>query len=189
MFDVILADPPWPYYGDPNKMAAAGKHYDLMTYEELWKMSEAVMKVRNPKSVLYMWSSASQLERAIALCRAWGFHYRGMGFVWVKTTKDGEIISGQGVRPTTVKPTTEFVIVGTTTRTGRPIPVVDEGVGQVVLDSRGPHSAKPEEVMRRIERVHGDVPRLELFARTETPGWTCTGLELTGHDYRKGVIV
>jgi hypothetical protein len=32
-FDVILADPPWSYYGDPGKWAAAGRHYSLMSDE------------------------------------------------------------------------------------------------------------------------------------------------------------
>ncbi len=188
-FDVILADPPWPHYGDPNKMGAAGKHYDLMSILELHGMCDAVKEARSKDSVLYLWATASQLPNAIELMASWNFHYRGVAFVWVKTRADGGIISGQGVPPTTVKPTTEFVLVGTTCKNGRPVPVADAGVGQVVLAPRGAHSQKPIEVHRRIERVHGDVSRLELFARRHEPGWTCTGLELTGHDYRSGVIV
>ena len=30
-YDVVYADPPWSYYGDPNKMAAAGKYYALLS--------------------------------------------------------------------------------------------------------------------------------------------------------------
>jgi hypothetical protein len=30
-YDILLIDPPWNHYGDPNKNAAAGKHYSLMT--------------------------------------------------------------------------------------------------------------------------------------------------------------
>ena len=41
------------------------------------------------------------------------------------------------------------------------------------------HSAKPEAVQDRIERLWPG-PRLELFARRHRPGWTCLGLEL-GH--------
>ena len=27
MYDIVMLDPPWAHYGDPNKPAAAGKHY------------------------------------------------------------------------------------------------------------------------------------------------------------------
>ncbi len=30
-YDVLLIDPPWAHFGDPNKDAAAGKYYQLMT--------------------------------------------------------------------------------------------------------------------------------------------------------------
>jgi uncharacterized protein (DUF1501 family) len=32
---VVYADPPWTYYGDPNKDQACGKHYDCLTDAEL----------------------------------------------------------------------------------------------------------------------------------------------------------
>ena len=47
-------------------------------------------------------------------------------------------------------------------------------VHQVVMERRGEHSAKPEEVRRRIERLVGG-PYLELFARVQAAGWTAWG--------------
>jgi N6-adenosine-specific RNA methylase IME4 len=41
----------------------------------------------------------------------------------------------------------------------------------------GEHSAKPEEVRPRIERLYRR-PYLELYARQAVPGWTCWGNEL-----------
>ena len=54
---------------------------------------------------------------------------------------------------------------------------LDMGVHQVVMTPVGEHSAKPDEVRQRIERlVVGSY--LELFARTERPGWVSWGAEV-----------
>ena len=99
----------------------------------------------------------------------------------MKTTRAGKVIQGQGVRPTVVKPTTELVLVGSTNRNGRPLPVFDEGVGQVILAPRGRHSEKPLECRRRIESIFGpNVRRLEMFARGgEVEGWDRFGNEIS----------
>ena len=178
-YDVILSDPPWYYFGSPTKMGAAGKEYDLMTDADL-----AAMPVRakcRDRAVMLMWATCPRLDAAMRLMGQWGFTYRGVAFVWVKTTVSGKVIQGQGVRPTVVKPTTELVLVGSTQKLGRPLPVFDEGVGQVVLAPRGAHSQKPVEVRARIESLFGPgVRRLEMFARGSTiNGWDRFGNELT----------
>lgn len=197
-YEVVYADPPWWYYGDPNKMAAAGKHYDLMTDEQLRALP--VRKKCKKSAVCFLWSTGPRLDSAMDLIRAWGFAYRGVGFVWVKTRKDGHVIGAQGVRPSIVKPTTEFVLTGTlgefqgplpegvevefvlagsTKPLGRPLPLESESVKQVVFAPRGAHSEKPPEVRSRIELLYGNRPRLELFARGfEVPGWDRFGNEL-----------
>ena len=94
----------------------------------------------------------------------------------------GTPIAGQGIRPTLVKPTTEFVLAGATTRRRRPLPLRTEATGQVVLAPRGTHSAKPPEVRRRIEALLGDRLRVELFAREVAVGWTAWGDGLDGSE-------
>ena len=49
-------------------------------------------------------------------------------------------------------------------------------VHQIVIAPVAEHSEKPDEVYRRIERLYPG-PYLELFARTERPGWTSWGNE------------
>ena len=49
---------------------------------------------------------------------------------------------------------------------------------QVIVSHIEEHSKKPEEARRRIEQLMGDVPRIELFARRETPGWDVCGNEV-----------
>jgi N6-adenosine-specific RNA methylase IME4 len=50
-------------------------------------------------------------------------------------------------------------------------------VHQIIMTSLGEHSAKPDEVRQRIERLYRG-PYLELYARKAAPGWICWGNEL-----------
>lgn len=175
-YDVIYADPPWNYYGDPNKDAAAGKHYNLMTDDDI--LSLPVSSLCHSKSVLYLWATCPRLDFAIDAIRGWGLHFRGVAFVWAKTRKDGAIIGGQGPRPSFVKPIAEFVLIGSKAKKGRPLPLDDESIRQFVLEPRGRHSEKPVEVRKRIERLHGECSRIELFARKRFEGWDAWGNEV-----------
>lgn len=55
---------------------------------------------------------------------------------------------------------------------------VDAGVRQVILSHIEEHSKKPDEARKRIVRLMGDIPRVELFARNTTPGWDVWGNEV-----------
>lgn len=177
-YRIVLADPPWAYYGDPTKDQAAGKHYSLMATEAICALP--VREHVESPAACFMWATGPKLPDALEVMRAWGFHFRGIAYVWVKTSNDGRIIHGQGVRPTFVKPTTELVLVGSTVKRGRPLPLLTEAQGQVVLAPRpgGRHSAKPPEVRKRIVELLGDIPRVELFARDAEPGWDVWGNEV-----------
>jgi len=176
-FDVVYADPPWPMYGNPDKNAAAGKHYDLMTMDEIKAMPIKSL-LRDPKKgVFFVWVTSPRMDLGIDAIRAWGLHFRGVAFVWVKTRRDGGIIHGQGVRPTVTKPTTEFCLVATTTKKGRPLPLLSEKTPQVVLAPRGAHSEKPQVFRDLIVELYGDVPKIELFARKSAPGFSAWGNE------------
>jgi N6-adenosine-specific RNA methylase IME4 len=181
-YSVIYADPPWMYFGDPLKDQAAGKHYDLMQTEDICTLP--VRDITAKDAACFMWATGPKLEEALKVMKAWGFHYRGIAWVWVKTNAEGRIISGQGVRPTFVKPTTELVLVGSTCKTGRPLPLLTEAQGQVVLASRpnNKHSSKPNEIRQRIVQLLGDIPRIELFAREKLPGWDVWGNEAPNGD-------
>ena len=129
--DVILADPPWSHYGQQDKWGAAAKFYSLMDDEALKRLD--VARLAKPESVLFCWATCPRLDFAIYLVRHWGFHYRGVAFVWVKTRKDGVPIGARGVRPSIVKPTTELVIAASMKAKGRPMPLASEAIAQVVL--------------------------------------------------------
>ena len=46
------------------------------------------------------------------------------------------------------------------------------------------HSKKPDIVREKIVELAGNLPRAELFARNEYPGWVCVGNEIDGMDIR-----
>lgn len=139
-----------------------------------------------------VWATCPRLNFAIEAIKAWGLHYRGVAFVWVKTRKDGGVIGAQGIRACVTKATSELMLAASIYKRGRPLPIADESIAQVVyetdtgdllpnvvLSQRGAHSEKPAEVYRRIEAMYPQATKCELFARAERRGWTCVGDQLT----------
>jgi len=175
-YDVVLADPPWSYYGAKDKWGAAAKFYDTMSDDEILALD--VKSLLKPSSVVFLWATGPRLDLAIRTLASWGCYYRGVAFVWVKATKAGVPFGARGVRPSIVKPTTEFVLAGSMKKSGRPLPIADESVAQVVLAPLGAHSAKPGEIQARIERLYPDASRIELFARRRRDGWAAWGNEV-----------
>ena len=174
-YEIAYIDPPWYYYGSPVKDAAAGKHYPLMSLDELAAID--VRRMLAPRAAVFLWATCPRLNFAFTLLDAWRLHYRGVAYVWVKVNKRGQIIAGQGVMPTFTKPTSELLLVATTNRTGRPFPILDLAQPQVVLQPRGAHSEKPAIFRTLIEHLCGKRTRVELFARSRARGWDVWGAE------------
>lgn len=172
-YDVILTDPPWHYYGDPNKMGAAGKHYSLMSNEEL--MGMPIGNLINKTGIVFIWTTSYTLETALQCIKSWGLHYRGIAFVWVKTRNDGVPIGARGVRPSIIKPLTELVLVASKVEKGRPMKLYDESIRQTIFAPTGKHSQKPLHVHRAIESMYPEAKKLEMFSRSPEPGWVCWG--------------
>lgn len=174
-FDVVLADPPWSYSGQQDKWGAAAKFYALMSDGDIFKMP--VGDLLTDRGVLFLWATCPKLDVAVAAIEAWGLHFRGVAFVWVKTTGVGVPIKAQGVRPSITKPLTELVLAASPVRTGRPMPLGSEAVCQTVFAPKGDHSAKPDGVQDAIELLYPNALRLEMFARRARSGWSNWGLE------------
>lgn len=173
-YDVVLADPPWSYEGQQDKWGAAAKFYNTMPSNHIYKLPIPVKK----PGLVFLWATGPKLHYGIEAFKEWGLHYRGVAFVWVKTKQDGTPIAAQGVRPSTVKPLTEFVLVGSNVKEGRPLPLADESICQTVFAPKREHSRKPDEVQERIERMYPTATRLEMFARRRREGWDAWGDEI-----------
>lgn len=173
-YDVLLIDPPWHHYGDPNKNAAAGKHYALMADGDVGSLP--IRDLLKKKAFVFCWATTPRLNAAIHAIESWGLHYRGVAHVWVKTRGDGGIIHAQGVPPTYSKPTTEMLLVATTSKGGRPVKLLSSRLPQVVLAPREGHSVKPSVFRKHIEDAFGpNCDKIELFARARFPGWDSIG--------------
>ena len=165
-YNLITADPPW-WYGDAQ--GHRPDNYHRMRPRELRAMGPAVQELAAEDAALLLWATGPMLLEAIDLCRAWGFRYRTVAFVWCKATIDGE-----GERNTQghyTLPSAEYVLLGV-----RGSPKVHAHPRQVVRMQPGAHSAKPQIFRELFGELFGDVARLELFARGELPpGWDAWG--------------
>ena len=176
-YDVVLADPPWQYHGATDKWGAAEKFYRTMRDEDLLAFRGVTDRL-SAHGVAFVWATCPRLDFAVQCIAAWGLHYRGVAFVWVKARKDGAPIGAQGVRPSIVKPTVELVLACSRVKQGRPMPLASERVAQVVMAPRREHSRKPEQVYERIEALYPHATKIELFARHRRMGWDAWGDEL-----------
>lgn len=183
-YSVILADPPWKYasratHSKTTFGGGASGHYDLMTTADIAALPIA-RDYAAKDCALCLWVTGPHLPSGLEVMAGWGFRYVSTLFTWVKTNKNmGTPFAGPGYY---TRANVELVLLG---MRGQVTPA-DKAVSSVVLephprgeDGKIIHSRKPSEVHRRIERLFGDVPRLELFARVSAgPGWHTIGNQL-----------
>ena len=171
-YSLIYADPPWAYLWGKGKTGgnfAPEKHYRTMSTDEICAVP--VRDLRDRNCALLLWATMPTLPDAVRVMSAWGFKYKTAAFVWVKTRKDGQPLSGMG---SYTKSNAEICLLGMRGH----IKAVDKTVPQIVMQQRLGHSVKPPQVRERIVRVFGDLPRIELFARQRVEGWDAWGDEV-----------
>lgn len=176
-YRVILADPPWVY----SDTASSGHRgvaykYPCLKVDTLAKLD--IDKITERDSILFLWITQPLLEDGLYLMRKWGFKYKGFAFNWYKKTKNDKAFWGMG---NYTRSNMEHVLFGIR---GRGVKRVSAAVHSVVEATPAGHSAKPPEVRDRIVQLLGDVPRVELFARDQVPGWDAIGLDIDGQDIR-----
>lgn len=193
-YKLIAADPPWNYSNAVSN-GAAGDHYRTMKLEDIKRLP--VWDVADEDAVLAMWYTGTHVREAMDVAEAWGFQVRQMFlFTWVKMNQksgermdkaleNGEVWDSHDVMAWMDKEVK--INAGNYTRQnqesmlvavrGRGLERQSASVRQIVFSCPGEHSAKPKEVMHRLVELYGDVPRLEMFARSSMPGWDCWGNE------------
>jgi N6-adenosine-specific RNA methylase IME4/DNA modification methylase len=169
-YGAVLADPAWRFitHDKATAVTARGKkiHYRTMTLAEI--MALPVRDLAAPDCVLILWINSPMLLAALDVIRAWGFRYQTFGFIWGKTTKDGGPAMGMGYW---TRAGGEVALLATRGHPKR----FDRGVRQLILEPRREHSRKPDRIYSDIERLVGDVPKIELFARQRRPHWDAWG--------------
>ena len=165
-YNIILADPPWPSVSTGPR-GNASDNYSLMTLA-------AICRVPVPAAedcALFLWARSPALPEAFTVMTAWAFRYVTVAFVWEKVSSRGAPRWGIGLY---TRPSTELCLLGLRGK----MEVKAHDVGQVIRARRGQHSRKPDQQYDLIERLFGDLPRIELFARREIVGWDCWGLQV-----------
>jgi N6-adenosine-specific RNA methylase IME4 len=167
-YSVIYADPPWAY--KENWGNGSHEHsYPGMPVADICALPVASLAATNAH--LYLWVTNPFLAEGLAVCKAWGFEYKTL-LTWVKTYADGKPEMGMGYY---FRGATEHLIFGVRGK----MKIRNKNTRNLItaVNPRR-HSQKPACVRDLIVRCSGDVPRIELFARTYTPGWDVWGNEV-----------
>lgn len=178
-FEVIYADPPWRFesWSDQGEGRSAVQHYDCMDLDAIAALPVSDIAARD--AALFMWVIQPMLPEALKLIEAWGFTYKTVAFAWFKIKGEpeqlflfadsGSVRKGMGYH---TRSGMEQCWLATR---GHGYERLTKGEAQAHLEGVREHSRKPEHFAHAIERLTGDVPKLEMFARTERPGWTAWG--------------
>ena len=188
MYKIIYADPPWSYRDKQlagNRGAAC--KYDTMSIDSIARLPIGQLADRD--CCLFMWVTMPMLNECWQIIRSWGFDYKTVAFTWVKRNrKTPSWFWGMG---SWTRANAEVCLLATRGKPQRQ----SASVHSIVDTPIQLHSQKPQEVRDRIVQLCGDVPRIELFARTNTPGWDAWGnqvtesIELPEPPVRRGVII
>jgi N6-adenosine-specific RNA methylase IME4 len=192
VYQIIYADPPWETrrVGIPKVSHTIGGQkrddeirltslkrlpleYNTLSIDEI--KSFAVKTISDKNCALYLWTINKYLEDSYSVAREWGFKPVSL-ISWIKKP--------MGIFPGGIyAPNIEYILY---CRKGNPKIIKRKDSSWFLQPRICLHSAKPSFFRDMITDVHGDVPRIELFARQKTPGWDIWGNELENtFDYWK----
>jgi N6-adenosine-specific RNA methylase IME4 len=160
-YQVIYADPPWPY-DNSGLGGSAESHYPTMSLDELAKLD--IVSLTGDNGVLFLWVTSPFLPEGLKLCQNWGFQYKS-SFIWIK---DKSTYGKLGFYNYSQH---EFLFAATR---GSCLPRSGSLVPSVIVAPKGEHSAKPELVYEIIEKMYPG-PYIELFARKRRANWESWG--------------
>jgi N6-adenosine-specific RNA methylase IME4 len=185
LYNIIYADPPWSYtrtIGNGVLKRRNGEvYYPSMPVSELEGLGSHVRRISCKNSALLIWATMPCLPDAIRVMESWGFKYKTCWCTWVKTNKAGDKpFFGVGYY---TRSNAELCLLGVKgkiasfkklvegeSREGNP-----SSLSSICIERPRQHSRKPETVRNNIVTFFGDVPRIELFARESTDGWSTIG--------------
>lgn len=176
---IIYCDPPWDYKGQTQHGGKGGTtdtgsakgHYKTMTVNDMIKKFKPMLdKTTDTDCLLYMWTSSPHMDQAIRLGEEWGFDYATVAFVWYKKKPNPGFYTMSEC---------EIVLVFKKKGGKIPQPRGSRRERQFLVEERREHSRKPNEIRKRIERMHPKQKKLEMFARVKPKGWEVLGNQTT----------
>lgn len=170
-FGLIMADAPWHQrmYSKKGETRSPQSHYRTMETEDIATLPVSALAADD--CLLWFWAINNMLPQALDVIAAWGFQFATSG-CWAKynpaTGKQGfstgYVLRGAGE---------PFIIA----KKGNP-KVVGRSVRSVIMAKKRGHSQKPDEAFEACNQLMPDAKKIELFSRTNRPGWASWGDEL-----------
>jgi N6-adenosine-specific RNA methylase IME4 len=164
----------------------SASNYATLSFQDLCALP--VRKIAEPNALLALWCPSSLLTDGLLVMHEWGFVQKTT-FVWVKMAKE-QYVAGFASQPAMAfgmgryfRAAHELCLIGTC---GSMMPA-NRAQRSVIMHPALKHSAKPEELQDSLDLMYPTAQKLEMFARRDRPGWTCTGLEcpsMMGADIR-----
>lgn len=181
-YSIIYADPPWSYNDKAMQRGGAERHYKTMSINDICRIP--VHEMTQDNAILFIWTTFPKIFETEKVIDMWGFDYKTVGFVWVKTNQREKVDqlsflpkdsfdSFWGMGRWT-RANAEICLIATKGRPKRE----SASVHQIIYEPIKKHSRKPNEARKRIIQLCGDLPRLELFAREKKEGFDVWGNEL-----------
>jgi len=176
-YEIIYADPPWSYDDKAKNRGGAERHYVTTENAVLERMNVPAAK----DSIMFMWATFPKMQEALDLMKAWGFEYKTVAFVWVKANTKATDSPFWGMGRWT-RANAEICLLGVRGKPKRKGKGVHQLIvePEIVTDPIMRHSQKPACVRDKIVELMGDLPRLEMFARERTEGWSVFGDQAPG---------
>lgn len=186
-YGAIYADPPWHFKTWSEKGRGRSPKYKTAEVSDM-AAEFPVGELAANDCALFLWGTWPMLPSVLVLMDKWGFTYKTVAFVWVKTTQQAyrnfasfddlpsllDKLQSVGCGYWT-RANTEYCLLGTKGKPKRR----SASVREVIFAPRREHSRKPDETYGLIEQLLGDdIPRIELFGRQEIPGWDVFGNEV-----------
>ncbi|MBO9592758.1 MAG: hypothetical protein J7599_07590 [Niabella sp.] len=182
-YSIIYADPPWHQKGGRKiggYKVVDGKQifhseyqksldlpYNTMTVEEIAAIP--IREVVAKDAFLFMWVTNKYLLKCEPVIKAWGFEYSSC-ITWKKRRMGG----GMGG---VVRITSEYLLFCRRVNL-KAMDIIPESVIEAkrpYVNGAPRHSKKPPIFREMIEAVSPPLPRLEMFAREQYPGWDVFG--------------
>lgn len=175
-YSLIYADPAWEY-GNTVSNGAATNHYGTMKLIDMKRLP--VWDLAADDAVLAMWFTGTHTREAIELAEAW------VKFNQLAEQHINKALQAGGVENfydfldllneqtrmnggNYTRANTEDMLIATR---GNGLERQCASIKQVIYSPLGEHSQKPAEARFRLEKLYGDVPRIELFSRCGASGW------------------
>lgn len=168
-YGMVFLDPPWRFnpWGPGGFEKAPDRHYETMPIDQIAEFP--IGHVVGRDGVVCMMATHPMIDQQIELGRrAWGLRFVTSG-VWVKRTKHGKLGFGTGYRLRSASEPFLIFVNGD--------PSTAKDVRTVIEGPLREHSRKPDEMYREMERLAGDVRRIDLFSRQDRAGWDAWGRE------------